>query len=171
MQNTHTFRISAKMPMRTHLAKYVRWHAHLGESEALAMQGTDTFPVALRVLACGKRFFSAEQPPQAHRYADTLLIGITDEQLESGRIFFTEKAVQVFNQLADSALHAHLRITVDALIPYLDEKTIIMQELERMGISDDDIGYESIIRKSRLYRAMRGEATVRKRKTACRLQR
>jgi hypothetical protein len=161
-------KIVAKLPMRAHLWKYALWVAGIKGNETITMKGNDLLPTTLRLLSCYKReLYAAEQSALPRSFSHNLLIELMPWQVRQGKIFFTSSAVWMFDRFINQNFHNHIRVVVERNIHQVSAKEAIAHELERIGITEDDVQFETVTRKAVLYRQMRGES-IHKIKTLCR---
>ena len=162
--------VVARLPMRPHLLKYVHW-VHGGDGVVDITDYTGLVPQTLQLLVQGKSTWLAEAPhvlPPS--FSEDLLVKMNPYRVDRGEIFFTASAVRLFDRYANTYFHHWIRTLVEQGIKYgALEKDIINEALHGLGITEEDIGYDSVRRKANLYRKARGEETLRKAKAEIRL--
>lgn len=148
------FEITARIPMRPYLLKYVRHLENLEEGEALDLHRNGLIPYLLQWLVSTKADLlnslaqykdGNKQSTIKEQFTGQLPVSLTRRMERHWRMYWTAEAIFMFDRLVHKHFHDMLGYRILAGVEAGDnEKDIIQDYLASMGITEEEIGFDSV---------------------------
>ncbi len=148
------FEITARIPMRPYLLKYVRTIENLEENEVLDLHRNGLIPYLLQWLVSTKADLlntmrqykdGNKQATIREQYTGQLPVKITRRMEKQWRMYWTAESIFMFDRLVHKHFHDTLgRLILVGVCNGVTEKDVIEDFLQHCGITEDDIGYDSV---------------------------
>lgn len=148
------FEITARIPMRPYLLKYVRTIENLEDEEVLDLHRNGLLPYLLQWLVGTKADLLSsmrqykdgnKQATIREQFTGQLPVKITRRMEKHWRMYWTAESIFMFDRLVHKHFHDTLGVKIlEGIQQGQNEKDVIEGFLRSCGITEDDIGFDSV---------------------------
>lgn len=154
---------SATIPLKFHLKKFLYWHENIDDLNKPYSIHRKYSVVAymLRLMLEGKAVLPKywEGPVSSiHDIECNLVITFGSKSFKDGRYFFSNQNFLNFNKIIQGMMNDSMVsyiLMCNAIDPKMEEKAAILSFMDMIGITDDDVSWETLKKASYRLRAYR----------------